>query len=81
MRYAIDGAHQRTFTLGTVPENGQEEQHPLAPGLITDDGSVTVPSVEEFLRTYMKEFDGFIQRVYMAIPRSTGRGASESGVD
>ena len=39
-------------------------------GLITDDGKVTVPDTEEFLRTWMDEFCGFIQRVYTAIPRS-----------
>jgi chromate reductase len=45
-------------------------------GLITDDGRVTVPATEEFLRNYMKEFHGFIQRVYTAIPRTTGEFAS-----
>ena len=45
-------------------------------GLITDDGTVTVPATEEFLRNYMKEFNGFIQRVYTAIPRTTGEYAS-----
>jgi chromate reductase len=40
--------------------------------LITDDGAVAVPSTEEFLRNYMKEFHGFIERVYTAIPRTTG---------
>ena len=40
-------------------------------GLITDDGRVTNPSVEEFLRNYMTEFHGFIARVYTALPRTT----------
>lgn len=44
--------------------------------LVTDDGTVTVPSTEEFLRGYMKEFHGFIQRVYTAIPRSSGEFVS-----
>jgi chromate reductase len=39
-------------------------------GLITDDGVVTNPSTEEFLRNYMAEFYGFIQRVYTVLPRS-----------
>lgn len=39
-------------------------------GLITDDGIVTNPSTEEFLRNYMAEFHGFIRRVYTALPRS-----------
>jgi chromate reductase len=44
----------------------------FTPGLITDDGQVTVPATEEFLRNYMKEFRGFIERVYTALPRATG---------
>jgi chromate reductase len=39
-------------------------------GLITDDGHVTNQSTEEFLRTYLQEFAGFIARVYMALPRN-----------
>ena len=38
-------------------------------GLITDDGAVTNPSTEKFLRTYMAEFHGFISRVYTVLPR------------
>ena len=38
-------------------------------GLITDDGRVTNPSTEKFLRTYMTEFHGFIERVYTVLPR------------
>ena len=38
-------------------------------GLITDDGQVTNPSTEEFLKKFMVEFQAFIGRVYMAIPR------------
>ena len=40
-------------------------------GLITEDGQVTNPSVEEFLRNYMMEFHGFIARVYTVLPRTT----------
>jgi chromate reductase len=39
-------------------------------GLITEDGAVTNESTEKFLRNYMTEFHGFIQRVYTAIPRN-----------
>ena len=49
----------------------------FTPGLITDDGTVTVPATERFLRNYMKEFHGFIERVYMAIPRLTGEFPSK----
>lgn len=41
------------------------------PGLITDDGEVTVPSTEEFLRSYMQAFDAFLERVLPALPRKT----------
>ena len=40
----------------------------FTPGLITDDGEVTVGSTEEFLRTYRAEFHGFIERVLMVLP-------------
>jgi chromate reductase len=39
-------------------------------GLITEDGQVTKPAVEEFLRNYMTEFHGFIARVYTVLPRT-----------
>jgi chromate reductase len=39
-------------------------------GLITDDGHVTNTATEEFLRTYMQEFAGFIARVFTALPRN-----------
>jgi chromate reductase, NAD(P)H dehydrogenase (quinone) len=51
--------------------NAIEAYIEFTPGLVTDDGKVTVDSTEEFLRNYMKEFHGFIERVYMAIPRTT----------
>lgn len=38
-------------------------------GLITDDGQVTNPGTEAFLRKFMAEFHGFIGRVYTALPR------------
>jgi chromate reductase len=44
----------------------------FTPGLITDEGKVTDASTEEFLANYMKEFAGFIGRVYTAIPRQSG---------
>ena len=39
-------------------------------GLITEDGVVTDKETEEFLRKYITEFYGFIQRVYTALPRN-----------
>jgi len=39
------------------------------PDLIDEDGNVSVPSTETFLRDYMAEFHQFIARVYTALPR------------
>jgi chromate reductase len=52
--------------------NAIEAYLEFKPGLITDDGEVTVDSTRDFLANYMKEFHGFISRVYTAIPRTTG---------
>ena len=49
--------------------NAIEAYIQFTPGLITDDGGVTVDSTAAFLRTYMAEFHGFITRVYTALPR------------
>ena len=49
--------------------NAIEAYISFTPGLVTDDGEVTVDSTREFLTTYMREFHGFISRVYTALPR------------
>lgn len=49
--------------------NSIEAYIQFKPGLITDDGDVTNEGTAEFLRNYMVEFYGFIERVYTAIPR------------
>jgi chromate reductase len=49
--------------------NAIEAYIQFEPNLITEDGQVTNPSVEEFLRNYMTEFHGFIGRVYTVLPR------------
>lgn len=41
----------------------------FTPGLITDEGEVTVEATRDFLRTYMSEFALFIQRVTTVLPR------------
>ena len=51
--------------------NAIEAYIQFKPGLITDDGEVTVPETEEFLRNYITEFGNFIERVYTALPRTT----------
>ena len=49
--------------------NAIEAYIQFTPGLIDENGKVTEASTEEFLRNYLQEFSGFIERVYMAIPR------------
>ena len=51
--------------------NAIEAYIQFTPGLVTDDGEVTVDSTREFLTMYMTEFHGFISRVYMALPRGS----------
>lgn len=48
--------------------NAPEAYIQFTPGLITDDGEVTVGSTEEFLRNYMSEFHIFIERVLTVLP-------------
>jgi len=50
--------------------NAIEAYIQFTPGLVTDDGEVTVESTREFLRDYMAEFHGYITRVYMALPQT-----------
>ena len=50
--------------------NSPEAYIQFTPGLITDDGEVTVESTREFLRDYMSEFHAFIQRVHIALRHS-----------
>lgn len=40
----------------------------FTPGLIDEDGNVTVDSTREFLTTYMKEFDEHTRRVLTVLP-------------
>ena len=49
--------------------NAPEAYIQFTPGLITDDGEVTVARTEEFLRNYMAEFHTFIDRVLTVLPR------------
>jgi chromate reductase, NAD(P)H dehydrogenase (quinone) len=51
--------------------NAIEAYIQFEPGLIAEDGRVTKPDVEEFLRKYMQEFAGFIGRVYTVLPRQS----------
>ena len=49
--------------------NAIEAYIQFTPGLISDEGDVTVDSTAEFLSTYMREFHAFIARVYTVLPR------------
>ena len=41
----------------------------FTPDLVNDEGKVSKPDTEQFLRDYMASFHQFIERVYTAIPR------------
>jgi chromate reductase len=58
--------------------NAIEAYIEFTPGLITDEGEVTVDSTREFLTNYMSEFYAYITRVYTAIPRTTGEFRAEA---
>ena len=49
--------------------NAPEAYIQFTPGLISDDGEVTVESTEQFLRGFMAEFHAFIARVLQVLPR------------
>jgi chromate reductase len=49
--------------------NAPEAYVQFTPGLIADDGTVTVESTEAFLRAYVEEFDAFVERVLTVLPR------------
>ena len=49
--------------------NSIEAYIQFKPGLITDDGEVTVEATEAFLKGWIDEFAGFVERVYTALPR------------
>lgn len=51
--------------------NAIEAYIEFTPGLIDDNGEVRVDETRDFLANFMKEFHGYITRVYMAIPRSS----------
>jgi chromate reductase len=49
--------------------NAPEAYIQFKPGLVTDDGEVTVADTEKFLRKYMADFRTFICRVLTVLPR------------
>lgn len=48
--------------------NAPEAYIQFTPGLITDEGEVTVQSTEQFLRDFMQEFHDFVVRVRSVVP-------------
>ncbi len=50
--------------------NAVEAYIQFKPDLIADDGRVSEPSTEKFLRHYMAEFHAFIVKVYSVLPRN-----------
>ena len=58
--------------------NAIEAYIEFTPGLVTDDGEVTVDATRDFLANYMKEFHGYVTRVYTAIPRASGATTASS---
>ena len=49
--------------------NAPEAYIQFKPGLIDDDGKVSVPETEQFLRDYMEAFHQFMARVLTVLPR------------
>src|SRR4029453_201910 len=56
--------------------NAVEAYIQFTPGLITEEGEVQVGTTQEFLSTYMREFHGFVTRVYTALPRAQAVAAN-----
>jgi len=50
--------------------NAPEAYIHFTPGLVDDDGNVSVESTETFLREFMEAFEQFIERVYTVLPRN-----------
>jgi hypothetical protein len=71
-RHRCGAAEPRSvLSFCNSPQNAPEAYISFEPGLIEDDGTVTVESAKAFLRSFMEEFDGFIERVYTVLPRTS----------
>ncbi len=68
---AVGQQHLRSILsfLQAPQMNAPEAYIQFTPGLIDDDGHVSVPSTEDFLRAYMEEFHQFMARVLAVLPR------------
>ena len=50
--------------------NAPEAYIQMRPGLITEDGEVTDPGTEAFLRAYIDAFFEYIERVLTVVPKA-----------
>jgi chromate reductase len=55
--------------LNAPQMNAMEAYIQFTPGMITDEGEVTVAATEDFLRKYMTEFHAHVARVLTVLPR------------
>lgn len=55
--------------LNAPQMNAMEAYIQFTPGMITDEGEVTVVATEDFLRKYMTEFHAHVARVLTVLPR------------
>jgi chromate reductase len=51
--------------------NAPEAYIQFTPGLINEDGEVTDQTTEQFLREFMEQFEQFMERVFMVLPRAS----------
>jgi chromate reductase, NAD(P)H dehydrogenase (quinone) len=56
--------------------NAPEAYIQFTPGLITEEGEVTDETTEMFLREFMEQFEQFMERVFMVLPRASGQLSS-----
>ncbi len=68
---AVGQQHLRSILgfLNAPQMNTVEGYIQFTPGLITDEGEVTVEATETFLRSYMAEFHAHVTRVLTVLPR------------
>ena len=68
---AVGQQHLRSILgfLNAPQMNTVEGYIQFSPGLITDEGEVTVEATETFLRHYMSEFHAHVTRVLTVLPR------------
>lgn len=70
---AVGQQHLRTILgfCNSPQMNAVEAYLQYTDGFFADDGGVTDPGMEKFLRKYLDEFHAFIARVHTAFPKST----------